>query len=101
MLGLQLLPISPYISLYLPISPHISLYLPISPHISRHLVLGLQLLSTLVTEMNGSANTRSLTQHRKVAGSFRDLALLSILQLALTTLQQLQTGALAATGTWG
>ena len=37
----------------------------------------------------------------KVAGSFRDLALLSILQLALTTLQQLQTGALAATGTWG
>ena len=62
----------------------------------RHLVLGLQLLSTLVTEMNGSANTRSLTQHRKVAGSFRDLALLSILQLGLTTLQQLQTGALAA-----
>ena len=63
-----------------------------------HLVLGLQLLATLVTEMNGSANTRSLTQHRKVAGSFRDLALLSILQLGLTTLQQLQTGALAATG---
>ena len=62
-----------------------------------HLVLGLQLLATLVTEMNGSANTRSLTQHRKVAGSFRDLALLSILQLGLTTLQQLQTGALAAT----
>ena len=33
-----------------------------------------------------------------MAGSFRDLALLSILQLGLTTLQQLQTGALAATG---
>ena len=32
--------------------------------------------SSQVSEMNGSANTRSLTQHRKVAGSFRDLSLL-------------------------
>ena len=48
--------------------------------------------------MNGSANTRSLTQHRKVAGSFRDLALLQTIQLGLHTLQQLQGGALAATG---
>lgn len=61
-----------------------------------HLVLALQLLHQLVTEMNGSANTRSLTHHRKVAGSFRDLSLLPILQIALTTLQQLKAGAVQA-----
>ena len=61
-----------------------------------HLVLALQLLHQLVTEMNGSANTRSLTHHRKVAGSFRDLSLLPILQIALTTLGQLKAGAVQA-----
>ena len=47
-------------------------------------MLGLQLLSTLVTEMNGSANTRSLTQHRKVAPLPLALALTLILTLTLT-----------------
>ena len=33
------------------------------------LVLGLQIVQHLVTEMNSTTNTRSLTQHRKVAPS--------------------------------
>lgn len=33
---------------------------------TSHLILGLQMFQQLVTEMNTSANTRSLAQHRKV-----------------------------------
>lgn len=61
-----------------------------------HLVLGLQLLEALVTEMNSTANTRSLTQHRKIAGSFRDVCLYQIFKMSLQTLQQLQTHAIPA-----
>ena len=55
----------------------------------QHLVLGLQLLHELVGEMNSTANARSLTLHRKVAGGFRDACLFTILKSALATLQQL------------
>ena len=51
-----------------------------------HLVLGLQMLHQLVTEMNSAANTRSLAQHRKVAGSFRDACLFAIFKISLETL---------------
>ena len=61
-----------------------------------HLVLGLQIFQTLVTEMNSSSNTRSLTQHRKIAGAFRDTCLHKIFTIALETLQQLQIHAIPA-----
>lgn len=61
-----------------------------------HLVLGLGIFQQLVTEMNSSSNSRSLTQHRKVAGSFRDVCLYQIFKIALQTLQQLHVHAIPA-----
>jgi exportin-7 len=61
-----------------------------------HLALGLHILNQLVTEMNSSANTRSLAQHRKVAGSFRDVCLYQIFKVSLETLQRVQSRAIAA-----
>ena len=61
-----------------------------------HLVLGLQMLHQLVTEMNSAANTRSLAQHRKVAGSFRDACLFAIFKISLETLQRLHARQLPA-----
>ncbi|KAL3899493.1 MAG: hypothetical protein SGPRY_012630 [Prymnesium sp.] len=57
----------------------------------EHVGLGLQLLEQLVSVMNSSNNMRSLTQHRKVAGHFRDTCLFEIMQQAILTIRQVQT----------
>ena len=61
-----------------------------------HLVLGLQILHQLVVEMNTVSNTRSLAQHRKVAGSFRDGCLYQVYKISLETLQRLKSGQIPA-----
>ena len=52
---------------------------------AEHSIIGVQLLSQLVSEMNtvteADAN-RSLTKHRKIASSFRDTQLFEIFQHA-------------------
>jgi exportin-7 len=48
----------------------------------------------LVDELNIPTAGRTLTQHRKTSVSFRDVSLLKVFQLGLTTLKQLQTGAI-------
>eukprot|EP00951_Prasinocladus_malaysianus_P012229 scaffold91009_cov49-Prasinocladus_malaysianus.AAC.3 len=45
----------------------------------------------LVTECNQPTPGRTLTQHRKIAVSFRDLALYKIFQMSLIALRQLFT----------
>ena len=54
----------------------------------EHVELGLQLLEQLVTVMNSSSTMRSLTQHRKVAGHFRDACLFDLMQKAVITIRQ-------------
>ena len=75
------------------ILPEVSKFLQERP---EYVVLGLLLLEHLVCTMNASSNVRSLTQHRKVAGSFRDTCLLDIMQLALHTLRQAHASARSA-----
>lgn len=60
-------------------------------------LLGLKLLSMLVTEMNQPTPGRTLTQHRKIAVAFRDQSLLKTFQLSLTALKQLQGPSAAET----
>ena len=52
-------------------------------------MIGVQILHQLVTEMNQVESMRSLTKHRKVAGSFRDESLYDIFTLSCTLLQQI------------
>lgn len=54
-----------------------------------HYLLGLKILNMLVTEMNQATPGRTLTQHRKIAVSFRDLSLFKVFQLSLVALKQL------------
>mmetsp|Transcript_24027 Transcript_24027/g.60483 ORF Transcript_24027/g.60483 Transcript_24027/m.60483 type:complete len:1061 (+) Transcript_24027:348-3530(+) len=54
-----------------------------------HYMLGLKILNMLVTECNQPTPGRTLTQHRKIAVSFRDLALFKIFQMSLIALRQL------------
>lgn len=54
-----------------------------------HYLLGLKILTMLVTECNQPTPGRTLTQHRKIAVSFRDLALFKIFQMSLIALRQL------------
>lgn len=56
-----------------------------------HCILGLKILNQLVDELNIPTSGRTLTQHRKTSVSFRDVCLLKVFQLGLTTLKQLQT----------
>lgn len=60
-----------------------------------HCILGLKILNQLVDELNIPTAGRTLTQHRKTSVSFRDVSLLKVFQLGLTTLKQLQTGAIS------
>ncbi|KAL9190238.1 hypothetical protein ACHAXT_007449 [Thalassiosira profunda] len=60
-----------------------------------HCILGLKILNQLVDELNIPTSGRTLTQHRKTSVSFRDLCLFKVFQLGLTTLKQLQTGAIS------
>lgn len=59
-----------------------------------HNIMGHKLLDALVTEMNIPSSGKTLTAHRKVAVSFRDLHLYATFQVALTTLNQLQSNAI-------
>jgi exportin-7 len=61
-----------------------------------HCVLGLKILNQLVDELNLPTAGRTVTQHRKTSVSFRDVSLLKVFQMGLTTLKQLQTGAIGA-----
>lgn len=60
-----------------------------------HCILGLKILNQLVDELNIPSAGRTLTQHRKTSVSFRDVSLLKIFQIGLTTLKQLQTRAIS------
>ncbi len=59
-----------------------------------HCILGLKILNELVDELNIPTTGRTLTQHRKTSVSFRDTCLFKVFQLGLTTLKQLQSGAI-------
>lgn len=55
-----------------------------------HYTIGLKILNELINEMNQSTGGHlTLTQHRKLAISFRDKALLRIFQIALASLRRL------------
>ncbi|KAI8777729.1 exportin-7 isoform X1 [Biomphalaria glabrata] len=57
---------------------------------THHVMIGVQLLSQLVCEMNQvseSEASRSLTKHRKIASSFRDTQLFEIFQLSCNLLR--------------
>ncbi|KAL3864345.1 hypothetical protein ACJMK2_006036 [Sinanodonta woodiana] len=57
---------------------------------TQHVMIGVQLLSQLVCEMNQVSEaeaSRSLTKHRKTASSFRDTQLLEIFQLSCSLLR--------------
>ncbi len=60
-----------------------------------HCTIGLRILNELVTEMNYKSKNRSLTQQRKVAVSFRDIALLDVFEVALSMVNQIATRAIA------
>jgi exportin-7 len=53
-----------------------------------HCIIGIQVLHELVVEMNTVESARSLANHRKVAGSFRDETLYDVFTLSTTLLQQ-------------
>ncbi|XP_041371290.1 exportin-7-like isoform X2 [Gigantopelta aegis] len=58
---------------------------------TQHVMIGVQLLSQLVCEMNQVSEaeaSRSLAKHRKIASSFRDTQLFEIFQLACSLLRQ-------------
>jgi len=59
-----------------------------------HCIIGLKILNCLVDELNLPTSGRTLPQHRKTAVSFRDVCLLSIFQISLTTLRQLSVNAI-------
>ena len=54
-----------------------------------HCVVGVQILHQLVVEMNQVESMRSLTNHRKVASSFKDESLYDIFTLSCTLLRQI------------
>ncbi|KAG2373543.1 hypothetical protein C9374_012006 [Naegleria lovaniensis] len=50
-------------------------------------IVGLRILNSIIEEMNTLTTRKSLTQHRKIAVSFRDLALRGIFETSLFTLK--------------
>ncbi|EFC50356.1 exportin-7 [Naegleria gruberi] len=50
-------------------------------------VVGIRILGNIIEEMNTLTTRKSLTQHRKIAVSFRDLALRGIFETAIFTLK--------------
>lgn len=59
-----------------------------TPH---HYAIGLKILNQLVSEMNQPNSGLPSTHHRRAACSFRDQSLFQILQISLTSLQQLRS----------
>uniref|UniRef100_A0A1D1Y733 Exportin-7 n=1 Tax=Anthurium amnicola TaxID=1678845 RepID=A0A1D1Y733_9ARAE len=62
----------------------------LSQGIPDHYSIGLKLLNQLVSEMNQPTSGLPLTQHRRVACSFRDQSLYHIFQISLTSLCHLK-----------
>ena len=58
---------------------------PRNPVIST---IGIQLLNSIIQEMNTLTSRKSLTQHRKIAVSFRDLSLRGIFETSIFTLKE-------------
>ncbi|KAA0166274.1 hypothetical protein FNF31_01500 [Cafeteria roenbergensis] len=54
-------------------------------------VVGVRLLSELVSEINARADTRTFNAHRRVAVSFRDLSLRRVFEFGMATLFQVAT----------
>ncbi len=54
---------------------------------TEHCVLAVQLLGHIVAEMNQPSALGSITKHRKIAASFRDIQLFDIFQLSVKLLQ--------------
>jgi len=52
-------------------------------------IVGIRILNNIIEEMNTLTTRKSLTQHRKIAVSFRDLALRGIFESALFTLKDI------------
>lgn len=63
-----------------------------------HCIIGLRILNELVEEVNSKVHTRSVTEHRRVAVSFRDQCLLSVFEIALAILNQVATRQLPLSG---
>lgn len=63
----------------------------------QHCILAIQLLSTLVDEMNHYEPNRRLNEHRKVTNSFRDSSLLEIFTLSRDFLRDLLDNGIDAT----
>lgn len=63
--------------------------------LQKHYFLGLKILNMLVAEFNQPIPGRTLTQHRKLAVTFRDSSLFSIFELALVAMRQLMSSAVA------
>ena len=61
-----------------------------------HYLLGLKILQMAVSEMNSPTPGRTLTQHRKVAVSFRDHSLFTAFELSLSALRYLQSAGAGA-----
>jgi exportin-7 len=59
-----------------------------------HHIIGLEILNALIQEMNIQNPNRTLTQHRKTAVSFRDHALYPAFTMGISTLKNLQMGAI-------
>ncbi|XP_046851290.1 exportin-7-like isoform X2 [Xenia sp. Carnegie-2017] len=51
-------------------------------------IIGVQILSATVSEMNHTSSCHSLTKHRKIASSFRDVALYDIFILSCSLLKE-------------
>jgi hypothetical protein len=64
----------------------------------QHCLIGMRLLISLVQEMNHRNTNRTLTQHRKIAVSFRDQALLEVFEVSLSMLNNLATRAIVIQG---
>lgn len=73
-------------------------------HSVRHMTLGMQILTELIVEMNLVSpylcfdilflyfSGQSITLLRKIAVSFRDISLLNIFQLSISTIRQIVVG---------
>jgi exportin-7 len=62
-----------------------------SQHTVAHCIIGLHIFNTLVSEMNYKSLNRTITQHRKVATSFRDISLFQVFEISLSMLNQVAT----------
>lgn len=62
----------------------------LSQSTTEHYCIGLKILNQIVAEMNQPNPGFPLTHQRKIACSFRDLALFQIFQISITSLQQLK-----------